>query len=181
MATEAAQSPLEILRGIEQNCLAHAHGLPQQIEVAEEWSGIGFRLGELRLVAPLGEVVEVLTYPGLSKVPRTKSWVRGIANVRGNLLPIMDLQGYLSGKPITMTRRSRVLVINHKGVFSGLVVDEVLGLKHFVNEEQVPEPPAREGAIVDYLRHGFRRKDEHWGVFSMYSLAESPQFLQAAV
>jgi twitching motility protein PilI len=181
MAKGTAQSPLEILRDIERNCMAHAHELPQQIEIAEEWSGIGFRLGDLRLLAPLGEVVEVLTYPGLSKVPRTRSWVRGIANVRGNLLPIMDLQAYLEGRPATMTRRSRVLVVNHKGVFSGLVVDEVLGLKHFLNEEQVPETPVEGGAIAEYLRHGFRRKDEHWGVFSMYSLAESPQFLQAAV
>ena len=181
MAQEAAMTPLEQLREIERNCLAHAHGLPQQLEVAEEWSGIGFRLGDLRLVAPLGEVVEVLTYPGLSKVPRTKSWVRGIANIRGNLLPIMDLQGYLNGTPTAMTRRSRVLVVNYKGVFSGLVVDEVLGLRHFLSEEKTPEAPVKEGAIAAYLPHGFRRGEEDWGVFSMYSLAESPQFLQAAV
>jgi twitching motility protein PilI len=80
-----------------------------------------------------------------------------------------------------MTRTTRVLVVQHNGVFSGLVVDEVLGLRHFLNEEQVPEAPVREGAIADYLRHGFRRNDEHWGVFSMHSLAESPQFLQAAI
>ena len=175
------QTPLELLRKLERDCMTHARELPQQIEVAEEWSGIGFRIGDLRLVAPLGEVVEVLTYPGLSRVPRTRSWVRGIANVRGNLLPIMDLQGYLEGRVTTMTRRSRVLVVNHKGVFSGLVVDEVLGMKHFLSEEQVEEPPVQGGAIAEYLRHGFRRKDEHWRVFSMYSLAESPQFLQAAI
>lgn len=181
MAKEAENHPLEQLRVIERSCLEYAHGLPQQLEVAEEWSGLGFRLGELRLAAPLGEVVEVLTYPGLSKVPRTKTWVRGVANVRGNLLPIMDLQGYLSGTPTVMTRSARVLVVSYKGIFSGLVVDEVLGLKHFRNEEKVSELPTQEGAIMAYLRHGFRRGDEHWGVFSMYRLAESPQFLQAAV
>lgn len=181
MAKGTAQGPLEILREIERSCMAHAHELPQQVEIAEEWSGIGFRLGDLRLLAPLGEVVEVLTYPGLSRVPRTRNWVRGIANVRGNLLPVMDLRGYLEGRATPMTRTTRVLVVNHGGVFSGLVVDEVLGLRHFLNEEQVPEPPVRDGAIAEYLRHGFRRKDEYWGVFSMHSLAESPQFLQAAV
>ena len=181
MAKGDAQGPLQILREIDRSCMAHAHELPQQIEIAEEWSGIGFRLGDLRLVAPLGEVVEVLTYPGLSRVPRTRNWVRGIANVRGNLLPVMDLRGYLEGHATPMTRTTRVLVVNHNGVFSGLVVDEVLGLRHFLVEEKVTEPPARDGAIMEYLRHGFRRKDEHWGVFSMHSLAESPQFLQAAI
>ena len=174
-------TPLAILKDLEARCIANARELPRQVEVREEWSGIGFRLGGLSLVAPLGEVVEILTPPGLSKVPRTKSWVRGIANVRGNLLPIMDLQGYLSGQPTQATRRTRVLVVNYKGVFSGLMVDEVLGLKHFLEEEKVTDLPTQEEAMLGYLTHGFRRGDEHWGVFSMHALAESPQFLQAAV
>jgi twitching motility protein PilI len=175
------RNPLAILHELGQKLLENAHGLPQQNEVREEWVGIGFRIGDLRLVAPLGEVIEILPPPGASKVPRTKNWVWGIANVRGNLLPVMDLHNYLRGAPTVRTRRTRVLVVNHQGVFSGLVVDEVLGLRHFLQEEQVTELPTDDAALVEYLTHGFRRDDEHWGVFSVHVLAESPQFLQAAV
>jgi len=173
--------PLLLLQELERRCRRNAHGLPRQEEAKREWVGIGFRLGNLRLAAPLGEVVEILTYPSLSKVPGTKPWVRGIANVRGNLLPIMDLQGYLHGRPVTMTRRSRVLVMNQKGMFSGLVVDEVLGLRHFLEEEQTSQLPAHDEGIAEYLKHGFRRGEDHWAVFSMHRLADAPQFLQVAV
>lgn len=175
------KGPMQTLRDLESRCRAHARPLPRQIEVRENWLGIGFRLGDLRLVAPLDHVVEILTYPGMSKVPGAKDWVRGIANVRGNLLPIMDLQGYLKGEGVVPGRHSRVLVVNHKGVFSGLIVDEVLGLKHFMPEQRTDEAPVTDAALAPFLQFGFQSGDEHWGVFSMHELAQTPQFLQAAI
>lgn len=181
MAELSCQSPLERLARLEKLCLDHASGLPQQVQTEEAWLGIGFRLGELQLVAPLGEVSEILTPPSLSQVPRTKAWVCGIANVRGNLMPIMDLQGYLHDRPATLNRRSRILVVNHNGVYSGLVVDAVLGLRHFRDEERCDELPGGDARVHEYMTHGFRSGNEHWGVFSMHKLAETPQFLKAAV
>ncbi len=174
-------SPLQQLARLETLCLANAHGLPQQKQSEDEWIGIGFRLGDLQLVAPLGEVSEILTPPALSQVPRTKQWVCGIANVRGNLMPILDLQGYLHDRAPSLNRRSRILVVNHQGVYSGLVVDAVLGLRHFREEQQCDELPGTDERVHEYMVHGFRAGNEHWGVFSMHRLAEAPQFLKAAV
>jgi twitching motility protein PilI len=181
MPGSSFQTPLEWLAHLEQLCLQHAHGLPRQEQSDEEWIGIGFRLGNLQLVAPLAEVAEILTPPSLSKVPRTKAWVCGIANVRGNLMPIMDLQGYLHDRPAVLNRRSRILVVNHNGVYSGLVVDAVMGLRHFRAEQRCEELPGDDESIRQYMTHGFKVGGEHWGVFSMYTLAETPQFLKAAV
>ncbi|HSH30542.1 MAG TPA: chemotaxis protein CheW [Thiohalobacter sp.] len=175
------KDPVHILFDLERRLRHAARPLPSEVELREDWVGIGFRLGGHRFVSPLGEVTEILTPTDYSKVPGAKSWVQGIANVRGNLLPIMDLQGFLHGHRAATTRRSRVLVINHAGVHSGLVVDEVLGLRHFMPEDQTPEPPTDDAAIRPYLDGGFRIGDEHWGVFSMRRLAETPQFLQAAL
>jgi len=174
-------TPLERLAHLQQLCLEHAHGLPQQEQTDEEWLGIGFRLGKLLLVAPLGEVAEILTPPGLSRVPRTKNWVFGIANVRGNLMPIMDLQGYLYDRPVALNRRSRILVVNHNGVYSGLVVDAVMGLRHFRDEQRCDELPGEDEHLHEYMLHGFKVGAEHWGVFSLHAVAQSPQFLKAAI
>ncbi len=145
------RDPLRVLRELERRCHLHAVGLPLQIDERKEWLGIGFRLGDTTLVAPLDDVKEILHYPSVSRVPGTKSWVRGIANVRGNLLPIMDLQGYLGGKNTTMDKRSRVLVLNHNGVFTGLVVDEALAATR-------QEQRRNHGTPRDGFRH---RASEH--------------------
>jgi twitching motility protein PilI len=181
MPGSSCANPLEWLARLEHLCLAHAHGLPQQEESDEYWVGIGFRLGGQNLVAPLGEVAEILTAPALSKVPRTKPWVCGIANVRGNLLPIMDLLGYLHDRPAVLSRRSRILVVNHNGVYSGLVVDAVLGLRHFREDQRCAQLPGDDEQMKQYMAYGFKAGDEHWGVFSMHTLAETPQFIKAAV
>jgi len=181
MLVSSCQTPLQWLSYLEQLCLDNAHGLPQQEQSDDEWSGIGFRLGKLHLVAPLGEIAEIMTPLSLSKVPRTKSWVCGIANVRGNLMPIMDLQAYLHDRPASLNRRSRILVVNHNGVYSGLVVDAVLGLRYFRDEQRCEELPGDDECSHEYMTHGFKVDGEHWGVFSMHALAETPKFLKAAV
>lgn len=172
--------PVELLQEIENRSRSNAVGLPEQKQAKEEWLGIGFMVAGQRLVVPLDEVVEILTMPHLSRVPGVKRWVLGIANVRGNLLPIMDLGGYLTGQQTKISKQTRVLVLDHQGVFSGLLVDGLLGLRHLLAEEKVTEIPKIDHTIVPYLDGSFRHADEIWPIFSMYKLANSPLFMQVS-
>ena len=49
-------------------------------------------VGDTVLVSKMGEVTEILDPPDFTRVPGVQSWVVGIANVRGSLLPLMDLK-----------------------------------------------------------------------------------------
>lgn len=182
MAQGNHKEPMRLLRELELRSRNHAHGLPQQEELREGWSGIAFSMGEHDLLAPLGEVVEILTYPNLSRVPGVKPWVLGVANVRGNLLPIMDLASYLSGNKTVLNKRSRVLVMNYNGIFAGLLVDGVTGLRRVEQEELTAElPDSVNSAFVPYLDHAYRSETEFCAIFSMHRLAENPTFLQVAI
>jgi twitching motility protein PilI len=185
MTKETTKTPIQILQDIEQRSRSNARGLPKQEEVLDEWSGIGFRIGNQHLVVPLGEVLEILTYPRLSKVPGAKSWVLGIANIRGNLLPVMDLSGFLGEQLTKLNKRSRVLVINNvvnnKDSYSGLLVDEVLGLRHFYEEEQTTQLPMSDMSVLPYVDRAYKKGDKHWIVFSMHKLTQSDLFMQIAV
>mgnify|MGYP001036912738 FL=1 len=172
-------NPFALLKKLEQRGRDHQAVLPAQEEVSPEWSGIGFRLGAWRLVAPMDQVNEILTMPRLSPVPNTKPWVKGIANVRGTLLPIMDLGGFL-GRASTMTRLSRVVVVRHGELTAGLLVDEVLGMRRFLEDDRVPVPETVDEALRPYLVSCFSADDGVWYVFGMRALAESPQFLKVA-
>ncbi|MEW6353381.1 MAG: chemotaxis protein CheW [Pseudomonadota bacterium] len=173
--------PLLLLRDIERRARQQALGLPLQLDVRQTWSGVAFKLADAHLVAPLTQVREILPYPALSPVPGAKAWVKGIANVRGSLLPIMHLQSYLGRATDLIGRRSRVLVVRQGAVFAGLVVDEVFGMKHFVEEEyRAALPPGVDDRISAYLEGGYIQDGQWWGVFSMPRLVQSPQFLQVA-
>src|SRR3546814_12949740 len=82
----------ELLLQIDRRCRLLGADLPSPPTHGDSWSGIGFRLGEHWYVAPMGEVSEVLHEPRYTHLPGVKPWVRGVANLRGRLLPLMDLR-----------------------------------------------------------------------------------------
>ena len=119
-----AQTPFQLLLEIDQRCRLLAAGLPLQQTAVQTWSGIGFRMGERLFVAPMGEVGEVLHEPRYTLLPGVKTWVKGVANVRGRLLPVMDLCGFFGNELSPLRKQRRVLVVDHQDVFAGLTVDE---------------------------------------------------------
>jgi len=175
-----SQHPLVLLREIERRSKANAFELPQQLDIRTTWDGVGFRVGNMQLVAAVDEVKEILPLPRITAVFGAKRWVKGVANIRGTLLPVMDLQDFAQGVAAPPGRRSRILVVRHKGIAAGLVVDEILGLKHFYEEEYGAELGEVEPAYVRYLRGAYRQEGETWPVFSMAALVESPEFMQVA-
>lgn len=181
MPAATVVDPVSILKDIEVACRESSTGLAPKVETGNEWSGVAFRAGDSLMLAPLGEVVEILTYPELTVVPNTCDWVRGIANIRGKLLPVVDMSGYLNGFMSQISFRSRVLVVDYKGVFSGLVVDEVIGLKHFPADAIEDKQPDIEESLRSYIRQGVSVDGNFLGIFSLHALAESPKFLQTAV
>lgn len=172
---------LELLKDIALRSQAHARSLPKLADSLTYWEGILFQVGGERFVSPLQEVVEILNYPAsVTSVPGTKPWVRGVANIRGNLLPIVDLQAFLGGGTTIAGRRSRVLVVHRQEIFTGLLVGNMVGMRHF-DEAERTECQTVEGATARYVTGAFEYDEEVWPVFSMHALAESPEFLSAAV
>lgn len=173
-------NPFAVLAALDRRGRQREAVLPASEEARQEWAGIGFRLGGRRFVASMDEVTEILTCPPLSPVPRTKSWVRGIANVRGTLLPVMDLGGFLGRHASVFTRFSRVIVIQRDGINAGLLVDEVLGMRHFFEEERVAAPADLDAGLQPLVTGGFDRDGGIWLLFSMRALVAHPQFLKVA-
>ncbi|HEX8596494.1 MAG TPA: chemotaxis protein CheW [Pseudomonas sp.] len=176
-----SQTAFQLLFDIDQRCRSLAAGLPSQVARQQDWSGIGFRMGGRCYVAPMGEIGEILHEPRYATLPGVKPWVRGIANLRGRLLPIMDLCSFL-GEELSpaRSRQRRVLVVEHQDIFAGLIVDEVLGLQHFSQMSLIPQQPGElDGLIAPYIRGQFLR-EQAWLVFSPWALAQSPDFMDVA-
>ncbi|MGD8484675.1 MAG: chemotaxis protein CheW [Thioalkalispiraceae bacterium] len=181
MSAATFKDPFSLLKNIEVRSQEKALGLPQQMEIRRTWSGIGFRVGETYLVSAIDEISEILTYPNMTSVPSSQNWIRGIANVRGILLPIMDFTGVVDGQSTKLGRKSRVLVIRQEDMDTGLVVDEVFGMRHFFDEEKTADLPQVSGRLQNFMKGAYRQGDRHWGIFSMRNLAKSEEFKNVAV
>lgn len=180
MTGQDAGEVLRLLGDIESRSRQFSEGLPKE-EVVLLWEGVLFTVAGLKMIAPLDEVKEILNYPPtVTKVPGATKWMRGVANSRGNLLPIIDLQVYLGGQPISIGRRSRVLVVNHEGLYAGLLVAGVQGMRHFSEEQlmSVESPPEE---VTPFITKAYEYEGAIRPVFSMNQLAENSEFRVAAV
>jgi purine-binding chemotaxis protein CheW len=137
-----------------------------------------FRLGEEHYAAPVTDVEEVLEPQSITVVPRCPAYLLGIINVRGSLIPVMDLRkrfgvGAVGGAPEASgaaNAEARAAAGGHIVVFRmqhgeeriqmGVVVDGVEGVVDL--DEGSLEPPPRVGAELDgsviqgMARHGER-------------------------
>ncbi len=179
------QQLFKLLRDIEVKSIAHNVLPVADTDVKEEWGGVSFVTGGLYFVARMGDILEVLTYPELTRVPRSKSWVKGVANVRGNLLPIMDLKDFLGGGRTNIHRRSRVLVIEYNDSVTGLLVDDSMGIKRFYLEERKAAPESINDIYKPYVDGIFVEEvgleEFEWNIFNIEKLMQETEFYRAAV
>jgi twitching motility protein PilI len=173
--------PFELLRALDLRARAAAQGQTESGASGPEWVGIAFRMGGEAFLLAREETREVLGYPAsVTRIPGARNWVRGLANVRGQLLPIIDLRAFLGSGNTSVTRATRVLAANHREIPAGLVVDEVMGFRRFYESEFAAELPPTLLRCEPYLAGAFKRGAEVWPVFSVRGLLESQEFLLAA-
>jgi len=132
------------------------------------------------LVTLMADITEVMHCPKLARVPGAKSWLLGIANLRGALLPVVNLQGFLRGQSAVLDRDSRVLVIEQDEILSGLAVEEVFGVKHFLEDQRLPDAGVSQNWLSPYVVGSFSVNGEIWEVFDVHVLIAAPAFMQVA-
>lgn len=178
--SDSTSLPFEVLADYERRSLAHQPGTPEQIDAPGLWRGVGYRIGGRHLASAFGEVSEIITVPALTPIPGGLPWLLGVANVRGNLLPMVDLKQFLEGQRTVMHENQRALVVRQSGGNVAVLVDELLGQRQFVDAQRCEVGALGEGRYGEFIQQAYRLGDLHFGVFSMAQLTRAPEFRQAA-
>lgn len=155
------------------------YGLPAQKQIVEARKLIAFSVLGHNYLIPLNEVSEILELPQSTKLPRVKSWVTGLANVRGRLLPIVDLAAFLGGSLSSAIRDRRVLVLDVNNVYVGVAVDAVMGIKSLpVDQHQSTSSQCPMASFTDGM---FFEKEKSLALFCAAKLIEDDQFMSVAI
>ncbi len=175
-----ALEPFDALLNLAERSVAVARGLPAQVEIKPHWSGVGFSLLGERMVAPMGEVAEMLAVPPHTRLPGVKPWMMGVANVRGRLMPLVDLELFFGGQALGGRRQRRVLVLDQGELYAGLVVNDVFGMQHFPIDAYGQEGDSDAGELAQYVAGNFVQHDRRWSVFHPSRLVQNADFMNAS-
>lgn len=114
-----------------------------------------FYLGDEEYGSPILQVKEIVEFTSLTTVPTTPPWIRGVMNLRGSVIPVVDL-GRKFGRPETaVTRRTCVVIVEvdiegeQSGV--GVMVDGVSQVIDLPQDRIEPPPAFGTSVQVDYL------------------------------
>ena len=133
-------------------------------------STLGVQVGNEFWLVDMSDISEVMSPPPMTKVPLTKLWYCGVANVRGNLYSIVDLGLYNGSAAIPLEGQSRVLLVGQKFAFNaGLLVSRVLGLRNATDWQSSEQ----DGEVRLHDVDG-----QMWRKLEMVQLLQQPEFLQ---
>jgi twitching motility protein PilI len=158
-----------------------ASPLPPKADAQSHWRGVGFSLLGQRFVAPMNDVAELARVPTSTRLPGVKSFVIGIASVRGRLMAILDLAMFFSHSSHLPRAQRRVLVIESDEYYFGYLVDESLGMQHFPSESFSETVEDVDEMFKPFLEGSYQVAGTVWPVLSFAKLIADPVFEKLSV
>jgi chemotaxis signal transduction protein len=120
-----------------------AEPLETALAPREAAGGVLLRLGGSRFAVAMSDVAEVTALPSVTRLPGSPSWLVGVANWRGRMLPVIDIRT-LVGVPVTPLASSARLVVVMSGirgeVTAGLVAEAVPGVYDVAIDDMLAPP-----------------------------------------
>ena len=110
-----------------------------------------FHLGPEAYGVQIAAVREIITLQPVTRVPHTPDYVEGVINLRGRVIPVIDLRRRLGLAAGERDRMTRIVVVEGDGGVIGMVVDAVSEVLT-VSGEQVEPPAPYAGVDVEYVR-----------------------------
>jgi purine-binding chemotaxis protein CheW len=84
---------------------------------------VGFRVGRETYGVPITSLHEIVRVPEITAVPDAPDYMEGVINLRGRIVSVIDLRKRFGETRTAPNRRNRILVVEHGGRLSGLIVD----------------------------------------------------------
>lgn len=136
-----------------------ASGAPEGVPQAAELHLVTFALDREHYGIPVQRVREVIRVGEITRVPQAPEHVRGVTNLRGRILPVVELRSRLGLPPAVLTPRSRIVVTEAHGRVLGLLVDAVLQVTRIPADTVQPAPDDVMTPQADWLAGVARRAD----------------------
>lgn len=118
-----------------------------------------FWLGEETYGIDIKVVIEIIGMHDITEVPEVPEYVRGIINLRGKIIPVVDMRLRFKRPFREYNDRTCIVVIEVEDVFIGLIVDGVAEVLTIAEENVVP-PPKIKTSQNEYIRGIGKNKDE---------------------
>jgi twitching motility protein PilI len=166
-------SRLTDLRGFQQDLTRRIQGAAAG--QSAQPTRLGVLAGDQHWLIRLDEAAEVLAVGAIAAVPLTRPWFRGLTNVRGNLISVIDFGQFLGAAPTPSSLDTRLVLVNERfHTHAGLLVSRMLGLRALNQLTETDDPTS-----APWIHRAYRDGQGcHWRELSMEDLVHHADFMQ---
>jgi purine-binding chemotaxis protein CheW len=126
---------------------------PEQAAAADtQLELLEFRLAQERYAVETRQVREVYPLKDLTPLPCTPPFVLGVVNVRGRILPVLDLKKFFDLPENGLTDLHSIILVRERDIEFGLLADVIVGVRSIPMESLQPSLPTLTGIRRDYLK-----------------------------
>ena len=118
----------------------------------EEHQLVVFTLKDESYGVDISSVREIIRMLDVTRVPRTPEFVEGVINLRGKIIPVVDLRKRFGFAPGDDSAETRIVVVDTGGQDVGMIVDAVTEVLRIAGDSIDPPSSVVTGANADYLR-----------------------------
>lgn len=141
---------------------------------------LGVLVGDQACLVDMRDVSEVVPLTRTTEVPMVKSWFCGVANVRGNLYSVTDLQDFVGQGKTAQNAANRLLLLHPRLIHnSAFLVSGMLGLRYL---EQMQALPSSDAGRQPWVLGEYRGQDGRtWREINVGALIQHPEYLKVGV
>jgi purine-binding chemotaxis protein CheW len=110
---------------------------------------VGFRVGRETYGVPITALHEIVRVPEITAVPDAPDYLEGVINLRGKIVSVVDLRKRFGQASAMLDRRSRILVVEHRGRLVGMIVDSASEVLKIPESEIEPAPAMMQEGGLD--------------------------------
>lgn len=126
--------------------------LTEQNEDTQHGRYLSFSLGEEDYGIKIKLVIEIINMQTINKLPEVPDYIKGIINLRGKIIPVIDVRLRFKKPPIEYNDRTCIVVIDTGEISVGLIVDHVSEVTSIDDENIAPPPDAMAGMQNRYIQ-----------------------------
>lgn len=115
-----------------------------------------FQVGGERYGVEVGQVQSIERMSTITRVPRTLSFIRGVMNLRGVVVPVIDLRERFGLAAAESTDETRIIIVHVDEMTVGLIVDSVLDVQ-MIDESLIESAPSMIGGLEAAYLHGIAK------------------------
>lgn len=121
-------------------------------ETAAEIQLVVFQLEGETYGVDINHVQEIIRMQSITQIPRTPAFIEGVINLRGRIIPVIDLHKRFDLTQTEITNNTRIMVVELGQVTVGMIVDSVSEVLRLPATSIEPPPPMISGIDVAYLK-----------------------------